>query len=647
MSLDNNEPEIKTLDKEGSRYRQYSSPWNILIKVVSAGGALFFILYLSGVFAQFGVYFLYNEYNAFFMSLVLTLTFLLVPAGRMGRTDRLPWYDILLILGSLSGSIYVSVNALELTYFGKLSATPVEVALGCITMLALMEAVRRSFGWGMIGVVVAFLLYARFGYLVSGSLRVYPLDWSHLIADIYLSTQGIYGPLTSLSSTIVFAFITFGVFFIAAGGGKFFLDSAFGLTGSMRGGPAKVAVVGSALFATVSGSSVSNVVVTGTITIPMMKSTGYKEHYAGAIECVASVGGSMTPPIMGGTAFILAEMVNTTYRSIAIMAAIPAFLYYLSLFIQIDLRAAKEGLGGLLRQQLPSLKKTIREGWELLIPLLTLLVLLFVLRYTAVVSALYTIVSLIVVSMFRERHRINAKKFVDILYEGVRNVMPVANIIALAGVILALVNVTGLGPRLSAGLVALSGNSLLLLVLMSAIASYIIGMGISPIAGYVLVASLVAPAMVRFGLPLIVAHFFIWFIVHSALFTPPYCPTAYVAAGIAKAHPFRVAFTAMRLGIVVFLIPIIIVYNQALLLIGTPGEIALATVSAIIGVSSLAVGLEGYLLSRLNWLQRLLFIGGGTLLLAPGMVTDLCGVVLLVLVILRQWRSYMAKRRCI
>jgi TRAP transporter 4TM/12TM fusion protein len=291
------------------------------------------------------------------------------------------------------------------------------------------------------------------------------------------------------------------------------------------------------------------------------------------------------------------------------------------------------------REQLPSLKATIKEGWELGIPFLVLVVLLFVLHYPAAVAALYTILALVVVSMFRKQRRINVKRFIDSLEGGIRSTLAIANIIALAGIIMAMLTVTGLGPKLSAGLVTLFGNSMLLLVLAAGIACYIMGMGISFIASYILVAVLVAPALFKLGIEMIVSHFFIMYMVLATNFTPPYCTAAYVAAPIAKAHPFRIGFQAMRLGIVTFLVPFIIVYNPALILIGTPGEIVLAAVTAIIGIFGLSVGMEGYLFSRTNWLQRVLFLIGGIAMAIPGLVTDFAGVGMLTLAILWQWQD--------
>ena len=483
--------EAKASAEEARNFRQFRGLPVILIKALGVGSGLFFILYLAGAFAYYRIFFLPNEYNAIFMAAVLTLTFILVPAGKKAPRDRVPWYDFLFILGGLIGTLYIIVNAQKLAYFGTIGATPLEVGLGVVTVLVLMEAVRRTFGWAMIFITTTFILYVKFGYLMPGALKLYYFDWSMLVSDVYLSFNGIFGFLTSIASGIIIAFITFGVFFIAAGGGEFFLNLALAVTGTTKGGPAKAAIIGSALFGTISGSPSSNVVVTGSITIPLMKSIGYKAHYAGAVEAVASTGGAITPPIMSGVAFIMAMMVGKSYRYIATIAALPAFLYFLSLFSQVHAHAAKQGLQGLPREQLPSLKTTLKQGWEFLIPFLVLVALLFGLRYPPVTSALYTIVSLIIASMFRRKHRINLKRFIDSVEGGIRSTLSVANIIALAGIIMAMLSVSGLGPKLSAMLVTAFGNNAVLLIIAAGVACYIMGMGISFMAAYILVAALV------------------------------------------------------------------------------------------------------------------------------------------------------------
>ncbi len=633
--------EEKAPEKSVSKFRQYQGPAAILVKALGAGGGLFCVLYVAGVFSYVRIFLLSTAYNAIFLAIVLTLIFLLIPATKGAPRNKLPWYDILLILGSLSGTLYIAVNAIDLLFYGRISATPLEITLGVVTFLALVEAVRRSFGWPMVIIVNLFIFYTKFGSLIPGKLKVYPFDWSHLVADIYLSSGGIFGHLTGIASGIILVFVTFGAFILAIGAGEFFLKLALAVTGVMRGGAAKASIVASMLFGTVSGSGVANVVVTGTTTIPMMKSTGYKGYYAGAIEAIASTGGAIVPPVMAGTAFVMSMMIGKPYSYIATIAILPAFLYYLALFIQVDLHAAKTGIHGIPRAQLPPLGSTLKGGWELIIPIVVLIVFLFGFRYTAETSAIYTIVSVIIVSMFRKSRRMNIKMFINALNKGFLTTMEVAGIIALAGSLLAVLSITGLGPKLSGALLTLFGGSFLLLIIAAALTCYFLGMGIAFTAAYILVAALVAPALTKLGLPVAAAHFFILYMVISGNFTPPLCPAAYVAGSIADAKPFKVGFQAMRLGIVVFLIPLVITYNPALLLMGTAAQIAQAAVTAAIGIIALSAGFEGYLfkLKGMNWLQRILFIGGGLLMFVPGTLTDIVGLGVIALAVFWQWTA--------
>lgn len=620
-------------------FRQYQGAMAFFVKTIGAVACLFFLMRIAGIFSYFNIVFLSNQYNAIFLSVVLTLTFLLIPASKDSPKNRLPWYDLLFIIGSLVGCIYIIANALELAYFGKLSATRVEIFLGFIVIIAIMEAVRRSFGWAMNIIVIIFILYTKFGYLIPGSLKVFYFDWSSLCADIYLSGDGIYGSLTNLASGVILSFIVFGAFFTAAGGGKFFMDLALSLTGSMRGGPAKGAILGSAMFGSLSGSPSANVVVTGTITIPMMIRSGFAPYYAAAIETIASTGGGIAPPVMAGIAFVMAQIIGVPYTKIAAIAAFPAILYFVSLYVQVHFQACKKGLKGLPRDQLPSALEVLKKGWEFLIPFGVLIVLMFKMGYPPTISAVYAIVAVIVVSFFRKEHRITPRRFIDSLERGLHNTLAVANILALAGIILALLTVTGLGPKLSAWLVMVAGGNKILLILYAGIASYILGMGVSWVAAYVLVSTLVAPALMNLGLPVIVTHFFIMYIVLSGGFTPPYCQTAYVAGALAKAHPFKVGFQAMRLGIVAFIVPFIAVFHPALLLIGTPGEIALTFVKTTIGILGLAAGIEGFMWSRMGIPQRVLFLSGGGLLIIPGLKPNLVSIVLLAFGVFLQFQS--------
>jgi TRAP transporter 4TM/12TM fusion protein len=610
----------------------------MVVKAIAIGLPLYAIFYLSNAPYYLRIDFLSLAYNALFLGLGLVLVFLLVPATKKAPRDRLPWYDLLLVLGGLVTTLYVVVNINEIIVHGAL-ATTTEMVLGFSLLLILSEAVRRTLGWAMVGVAGVFFLYIKFGYLLPSPFYVPGFSWSAIMAYVYSSSQGIFSMIVGIAATIIIIFITFGALLQASGAGSFFINLALSLVGATRGGPAKVAVVASALFGTVSGSATANVGITGSISIPMMKSIGYKPHFAAAVEAVSSTGGLLMPPVMGAVAFILADFADLSYSYVALVATLPAILYFLAIFTQVDFEAAKTGLRGLPRQELPSLRTTLKEGWHFLVPLVLLVVLMMGRQYEPVPAALYAIGATVLVSLLRKETRLTPRRIADGLQNAAQITMEIVPLAALAGVITAAVAITGLGLRLAAMLTNIAGGNLLALALLAALASYVMGMGVSSIAGYILLAILVAPALVALDVPLIVAHLFIYYMTLSTFITPPLCPAVYVASGIARSPPFTTGFQAMRLGIVCYIVPFIFLYNPELLLIGTPVGIALAAVTAIVGVISLASGIEGWLLGRLNWLQRLMFFGAGLAMLVPEWTTDIIGIGIIAGAVLWHWVS--------
>jgi len=621
------------------KYRQYSGPLRIMLKAIGAGVGLYCLLMSSGLFAYVGLNYISMQLNAIFLGAVLVSVFLLVPAKKGAVRNRAPWYDMLLAAAAFVGNLYIAINALNLMGVLHLSATPLEIGLGLMTFALILEAVRRQLGWIMLGIGLFFFLYLKFGSYLPGMWRAYPMPWPIAVSNIYTSTQGMYGPILTIGSGIAIVYVTFGVIFTFMGGGDFFIKMALALTGSMRGGPAKTAVIGSGMFGTLSGSPLANVAVTGAVTIPMMRRVGYGAPYAGAVESVSSTGGTITPPIMGTLAFLMAAMLNVSYTSIAIAAAIPAFLYYFAIFVQIDLRAARLGLLGLPRHELPSLKEEFKKGWEFTIPLLVLIILLFLLRWSVTLSGVCAIFLTLVIGLFRKRSRLKLRftKLVDCQENAFRDVLTVGTVMAQAGVVLAALVVSGLGPRISAALVALAGGNLLFLIILTAIVCYLMGMGVDILAAYIILAALIGPSMELLGVPMFVSHFFIVYMSMIAFFTPPLCPAAFVAGAIADTNPFRVGFYAMRLAIVIFLIPFIIVYDPALLLIGSTGQIVQATFTALAGVFLLSVGIEGYLFGGISWLQRILLIGAGVIMIVPEAFTDFVGAAFGFVVLLFHW----------
>ena len=382
----------------------------------------------------------------------------------------------------------------------------------------------------------------------------------------------------------------------------------------------------------------ANVGIDGAITIPLMKSIGYKPHFAAAVEAIASTGGAIMPPVMGVVAFIMAEYTKAGYTAVCIAAALPAILYFVCIFFQVDFEAAKLGLRGLPREQLPSFKKTLKEGWQFLIPLILMVVLLMVVQYDPLESAAYAMVALVIVSWVRKETRLGLEKMLNALENGSMGVLSIVPICAFVGTIAGSVALTGLGINLSTILVQFSGGSLLVLAVLTGITIYLMGMGIGVIITYIMMAIIVAPAMVSMGVPVMVAHMFIFYMGCSMFFTPPNAPAVFVACSIAGSKLFQTGFTAMKLGIVCYLVPFIILYKPALLLMGKPIDIVLAVATSLLGAFFLAAGIEGYLFREANLWERILFIAGGLFFFIPGWSTAVIAFGILVLPLISQWK---------
>lgn len=463
--------------------------------------------------------------------------------------------------------------------------------------------------------------------------------------NFYLGPGGIFGIPIGVAATTVVVFIAFAELLRQSGAANFFLKLAMSLFGTVRGGPAKIAVFASALFATISGSPTANVAATGSVTIPLMKSTGYKPHFAASVEAVASKGGQITPPIMGAVAFLMAEMTGIGYLSVCVAAALPALLYFTAVFFQVDFEAARTGMKGLPQEQIPSPKKTLKQGWYYVVPLLALIVLIMQLKYEPEMAAIYSIVVLAVVTSFRQSTRLVPARLVSATVETARSVCITGIACAMAGVIIGSLMGTGFGVTFSAELLRLSGGNLPLLLVLTALACYILGMGTGSVAIYVILAALVAPALIERGVPLMAAHLFIIYWGNIAFISPPVAIAVYVAAGIAGSDPMQTGWQAVRLAIVSFVVPFMFVYDPVLIMIGAPLEIAISTITSIIGVITLAAGLEGCLWRTTNWLERIGLLLGGFLLLFPDWRTDIIGIVMSLFIFLYQWRAVRAAKR--
>lgn len=610
----------------GSGRRQYRGWMAWVVKILSAIVPVYSIFYTLNITnLYFDIHFFATAYRALFLFLILALVFLLFPATKKATRDRLPWYDFLLILIALVPTLYELPIASEIGEGIKSGATTLEQVLFVVLMVLLFEAVRRTVGWAVLIVIMVSFLYANFAFVIPGLWGAPRFSFERLTEYMYLYDTGIFGMILGIGSTIVILFVTFGAFLINAGTAKLLMDGAMALAGRWRGGPAKVAVISSAAMATISGSGSANAGTTGAITIPLMKKIGYKPHFAAAVEAVASTGGMITPPVMGAIAFIMAEITGLGYRAVIVAAILPAVLYYIALYFQLDFEAAKLKLVGLTRDQLPSFRKALKAYWHLLIPII-LLIILLVMRFDVLTSVIRCIGAVVIVSWFRKGTRMGFGKIIDALAQGTQGVIMVIVAMGAVGIIFGAVTLTGIGINLSVLIRDAAGGNLFLLAILTWIVVYASGMAIGELVVYIVMAVIVVPAFLDMGVPVLAAHMFIFLAGVSMLITPPNCPVVFVTCSIAGSGIWRTGFQAMKLAIVVFLVPFMLILNPVLILDGPPREIILAFITCIAAAYFLASGIVGYFIRELTWWQRLFFIIGGVALFVPGWQTDVVGL---------------------
>ena len=552
-----------------------------LIAVLSACFALY-----TGAFGERVELIQRGVHLAFVLSLIFLLT-----SRRRGISGKTIGF-ILAVLGGASGIYLVANYDAIMIREGQL--TPFETVYGMVILVVMLEATRRMVGMTLPVIAILALGYAYLGpYLPFGlDHRGYTLE--RIASHLYLSTDGLYGIPLGVSATFIFMFVLLGAFLNRSGAGVFLADLALSLTGRARGGPAKVAVVSSAFFGTISGSAIANASATGTFTIPLMKRIGYRSSFAASIESLSSLGGQLMPPIMGSAAFVMIEFTEISYLKIAGAALIPGLLFFFTVFVIVDLEAAKNGLTGMAKEDLPKFREVIKDGWILVIPLVVLFVLLY-LGFSIFMAAFWTIPSVVGVTLLRESTRLSPKEIMLALKDGGLAILGIAAACACAGIIVGVATLTGLAVQLSTLMINFSGGSLLLLLLITMVVSIILGMGLPTVACYILLAILVAPALEQMGVPLLAAHLFIFYFGIVSGITPPVALVTYAAAGIAKADPIEASWIACRLGIVIYILPFIFVYDSPILGIGAWWEIALTTAAAFFGCALLATAIQGYL----------------------------------------------------
>ncbi len=573
-----------------------------------------------------------------FIALVLFLAFILYPAKKDApkNTNKVPWYDLVLAVIGAASFLYMGFNFEQLvSQAGNYTSTDIAVAL--IAIVVLFEACRRVVGIPILVVVGLFILYAYFGASIPGYFGHRGFGIERIATHLYFTTEGIIGTPLSVCSTFIFLFILFGAFLERTGIGQFFIDIANSIAGKATGGPAKVAVISSALQGTITGSSVANTVGSGSFTIPMMKRMGYRPEFAAAVEAAASTGGQIMPPIMGAAAFLMAEMTGIPYSNIVIAAVVPAFLYFSGIMIMVHLEAKRYGLKGLPPEEIPNFFKLMFSYWYLLLPLVVLVYMMMT-GYTPARSALMAILVAIVVSMFRKETRMNLHTFLDALEAGARNIIGVAVACAVAGCIVGIVTLTGIGLKLAGGLLAMSGGNVLLALFFTMIASIVLGMGVPTTANYVIMATITAPVVLKLGIDLLPAHMFVFYFGIVADITPPVALAAYAGSAIARSNPLKTGVQATKLAIAAFIIPYVFALNPSLLVIPASGplEIITVTITAFAGMFGVAIAVEGYVFTKVNPILRLVALAGGLMLIIPGLATDIGGIALIAVVLVLQ-----------
>jgi TRAP transporter 4TM/12TM fusion protein len=500
-----------------------------------------------------------------------------------------------------------------------------DIILGIVLIVMVLEITRRTVGYPLFIVAIAFIAYGLYGNHLPGILTHRGYTVGRLVNQMFLTMDGIWGVPLGVAGSFVFLFILFGAFLQKANASKYITDAAYSVAGKTKGGPAKIAVISSGVMGTISGSSIANVVSTGSFTIPLMKSVGYRPHFAAAVEACSSNGGMLMPPVMGAAAFIMAEMTGVPYIKICIAAVIPALLYYISIFTNVHLEAEKNNLAGIDKDQLPSLKDTIKGGWHLIAPAVTLV--FFLVRGTSPSKAAYmAIFALVLFSMLRKATRMDFLDIIEALELAAKNSLGVIAACSCAGITIGVVLMTGLGIKFASLAVGIAEHSFLLVLILTAIASLLLGMAVPPSASYIIVAILAAPALIKLGTPVLAANMFVFYNALLSDITPPVALCAYAAAGVADANTMRTGFTAMRIGIITFIVPFIFIYWPALLFQGSVFNISTSAITAVLGVIAMAAGFQGYFFTEMKLFQRILMFPAAMLLIIPLLETSLIGI---------------------
>lgn len=630
---------LRLLSQKVAKPRKFKGNWGVIVTVIAVSAAA---LHLYSVYNG-----LYNPrvQRAMHLLFMLPLAFLLFPARENSPQDRPSIPDLILVVLSIvvSSLGILELDRLENRWIFSTDLFPRELIFGTINVVLIVEATRRTVSSVLSYLAITALLYLPLGPYLPGFLYHDGFPFQRMVEMMYLDTdQGIYGMLTGVSATYVILFVIFGAFILRAGTGTFFSNFATWVSGQSRGGPAKISVVSSGLFGTMTGIAVANVYATGSVTIPMMIRLGYRRSFAGAVEAAASTGGQYMPPVMGAAAFIMAEITGIDYLEIAIGASISAVLFFVSVGAMVHFEALRTGLSGLDKKDIPSSKTVLKQSY-LFIPVIAIIYML-VKGYSPMMAAFYAILFCIGTSFFNRKTWMTPRKIIEAMNEGARNTVMVAMACACAGILVAVMTHTGLGLSLSSGIIASSGGILFIALFLVMIVSLILGIGLPTTAAYVLTAALAAPALERMGVNILAAHLFCFYFAIIACVTPPVSICAFAGAGVADADPVKTGFTAAKLSIVGFVIPYMFVYNTALIAHGPIGNIIFSSISALIGVVVLAAGLQGWLIVKAKSFEKWLIVAAGFAMMTPHLWVTFIGFLLIVTIVVKQKKALTADK---
>lgn len=573
------------------------------------------------------------------VSMMLALCFIMYPFSKKSDLAQPTFFDWLLVVLSFAAPAYIYTDYLGVVERAG-NANQTDMVMATLLVVLVLEASRRVSGNALSILSLVFIAYGLYGRSMPGMFMHRGYDWTSLSNHFFANTEGIYGTSVSVAASYIFLFILFGCVMQKSGMGQFFNDMALALAGHTKGGPAKVSVIASGFLGSINGSAVANVVTTGAFTIPLMKKTGYSKEFAGAVESAASVGGQLLPPIMGAAAFIMAEMLSVKYSSIIVWAAVPALLYYLGIIIQVQLRASKDGLVGLPREQLPKTGEVLKRQGHLLLPVFFLLYMLFFSGTTVIFSAVLTILVTILVSWVKRETRMTAGDLVDALADGAKQTVSVAIACACVGIIIGVSSKTGFGLTMANTIISLGDTSILFTLVFTMITCMILGMGLPSIPAYIITASIAAPALAKLGIAPAAAHMFSFYYAMFANLTPPVALASFAAAGLSGGDPMKTGVASVKLAIAGFIVPFMFVYAPQLMLINTTlVEGTMVALTGCLGVFLIAVAVEGYFLAPVSLLLRAVAAVGALMLIKPGIDTDVIGIAVLAVLYFFQRRK--------